>query len=325
MREEVCRLLGAPAFILPYFHVFATAEEMRVVAAVGADPRDASAVAALLGGTDDEVQALLRQAYRHWLLNREMRDGAARYCIGRFYDVLNWFCLFGNYHVLPARIREELDQWCFEEYLRKNDYFRKVMESPPEYADCHNEWILQLSEAEEMIDAASAIRLRPCDCKMLADRCDHSRDICLVLDKERVSDRTDGRDLSPDQAKSLLRALDKEGLIRTGGPPDWKTRGPSVICNCCTCCCYPFRAAERLGTKGRWPKSRFVARHEAVACAGCLRCVSRCPFHAFTAGAGDGARAARPRVILNPELCWGCGLCVSACPSHALHLDPIVA
>ena len=297
--------IGSPDFITPYLHFFATEEEMKLVTLIGQAGGPAPS------GVD---MTLLEQAYRSCLLDREEAGGSLSYRAGSFYAILKHFAQFGNYHVIPRPVRKKLDAWDFAEYLRRNDNFRKVIDTRPDYDACHNEWVLLAGEVEEMIDAATAIRLVPCDCKMLADNCSFSREICLILDRRLISDRTGGRDLDRDEAKQLIRSLENEGLMHTGGPPDWRDAGPSVVCNCCACCCYPFRASRLLDAKGKWPRSRYVAAHDAALCSSCGACVKRCHFGAFSAG--------RP-VSFDPEKCWGCGICASACPTHAIRMTEI--
>jgi Pyruvate/2-oxoacid:ferredoxin oxidoreductase delta subunit len=308
--------IESPDFITPYLHFFATEEEMRLVTHIGRAGHSAPSTV---------ESALLDRAYQLCLLDREEKEGSLSYRAGNFYNILKRFALFGNYHVIPRPARQQLDGWDFAEYVRRNDNFRKVIDTGPDYDSCHNEWVLLAGEVEEMIDAATAIRLLPCDCKMLADNCTHSREICLILDQRLISDRTGGRDLDRTEAKELIRTLEKEGLMHTGGPPNWRDTGPSVICNCCGCCCYPFRASRLLGAKGKWPKSRYVAAHDAALCSSCGACVKRCYFNAFSFSEGAAGPNAARRVSFDPELCWGCGICSSACPTHAIVMTEISA
>jgi Pyruvate/2-oxoacid:ferredoxin oxidoreductase delta subunit len=315
--DEFSAAIESPDFIKPFLHFFATQEEMKLVARIG------RAGGCSVPSTVEE--ALLDQVYKRHLLDREESNGSFSYTAGNFYNILKHFALFGNYHVIPSPVRRQLDAWDFAEYLGRNDNFRKVIDTRPDYDACHNEWVLLASEVEEMIDAATAIRLLPCDCKMLADNCTHSREICLILDRRLISDRTGGRDLDRHEAKQLISSLEKEGLMHTGGPPNWREAGPSVVCNCCGCCCYPFRASRLLGAKGKWPRSRYVASHDAALCSSCGTCVKRCYFGAFSFSSDTAEAAAGRRVTFDPQLCWGCGICASACPAHAIRMVAIPA
>ena len=180
------------------------------------------------------------------------------------------------------------------------------------------------------IEAAAHIALEPCDCRRLGEHCARPVDTCLWLDDlaQEALERGHGRRLSREEAKEVVRRADKAGLMHTGDAL-WRTRGLGAICNCCACDCYPFRAAQILGSKGTWPRSRYLARYDAAACNLCGACVKRCHFGAFF---HDGSRAvpAAPAggreklaVAYEPALCWGCGLCANTCPAGAITLEPL--
>ena len=84
------------------------------------------------------------------------------------------------------------------------------------------------------------------------------------------------------------------------------------ICNCCSDCCYLFRAQAVRETGRSWPLAEQVAAFDADVCTACLACVKRCPFEVFELVDG--------RVVQHAELCRGCGLCVDACRFGALEM-----
>jgi len=323
LEDNFSKVFAAPEFITPYLHFFAAETEMRLVVLLGKESLTAEDIAARMSGRTEEINGLLHEAFNRQIINQETKDGSIYYSASNFGSRLDNFCMFGNYTVIPRKVRKKLDEWCFEEYLKRNDYFKKVIDADPEYDNCHNEWVLLLDEVEALIDAAPVIRVLPCDCKMMADNCDYSREICLTLDPKRITDRTGGRDLTKEEAKQLVRKLDREGLMHTGGPPNWKEAGPSVVCNCCSCCCYPFRAAKQLGTKGKWPKARYVAELDREKCISCGLCAGRCHFAAFNVDKVDQTAGLKKAISFNADLCWGCGLCVNTCPVQAIRLVEI--
>lgn len=316
MSQELLKIFRAPEFIREYLHFFLTAEEMRLLPLLGAKALTAEEVAALWGQPADRVSGLLETAYRRQVLNREISEGLPRYKVGEFYDRLDSYSKFGNYYILPCKIRRQLEQWDFQEYLQKNDYFQLAVTGAPGYQQRYSEVVLLLQEAEEMVAAASVIRVVPCNCKMLSDNCSHSREICLTLDQKRVDERTGGRELTENEAIHLIRQLDKEGLVHTGAY-NWREVGPSFLCNCCSCCCFPFRAGMQLGTRGRWPKSHYLACYHKEKCRSCGLCARRCPFGAFRLD------QTQKLLTFNQELCWGCGLCANQCPGQAIEMKQI--
>jgi heterodisulfide reductase subunit A-like polyferredoxin len=92
---------------------------------------------------------------------------------------------------------------------------------------------------------------------------------------------------------------------------EWRERGLHAICNCCSCDCYPFRAAQELGTKGVWPKSHYIAQYNRERCNHCGACVKRFHFEAFYHDGSiiDIEEKLKKGVAVNLEKCLGCGLC----------------
>ena len=113
----------------------------------------------------------------------------------------------------------------------------------------------------------------------------------------------------------ILLAADKAGLMHTADVRD-DLAGTSSICNCCTDCCYPHLAADRLDVSETWPVRRYVARIDMDLCKACGRCGLRCPFEAIVCRSGG-----RPE--LDAALCRGCGLCATGCSADAIELLPL--
>lgn len=312
--EEFMRAFHVPGFVRPYLHLFAGRDEMQLVVSLNGKSMTAKEIASLLQISLAEMQASLEKACWRGILKREIRDGETFFTAATFYERLDSYAKYGNYHVIPKKVRRKLDKWCFEEYLRRNGGFNKAVSGEPGYEKSHSETVLLLQDVEKLIDSAASVRVLPCNCKMLADNCDFSREVCLELRRD-PGEGFEGRELSREEAKKLLRRLDREGLMHIAAPPEWNESACIHICNCCICCCYPLRAAQMLGTKGRWPKSLYTALYHREKCLYCGLCVKRCPNGAFY---GDGKS-----IAFDPDLCWGCGVCANACPGGAITMERI--
>ena len=96
-----------------------------------------------------------------------------------------------------------------------------------------NDTVMLLSEVEEMIDAATHIVVQPCDCRRLGQNCSRPVETCIWLDERALEalDRGQGRRLTAEQARQLLRRADKKGLMHTADG-DWRANGLHEICNC---------------------------------------------------------------------------------------------
>jgi ferredoxin len=137
-----------------------------------------------------------------------------------------------------------------------------------------------------------------------------------------VLDRGHGKRLTLAEAVDLLRWADGKGLMHTSDS-EWRTRGLHAICNCCACDCYPFRAALELGSKGAWPRSRYIAVHDREKCNSCGLCVQRCYFDAFFLDPAPEQPAGKTETDVRyaPGRCWGCGLCANTCPTEAITME----
>ncbi len=327
--DKFLALVQAPVEIKPHLHFFYSKEEIELITRLEHKKLQASEIAARMEAPAGETAALLESSYRRFAMDKEMKGGRVLYGAGTFYDRHGYCAIFENYHLLPHKLRQFLYEWCYREYLKRHDYFKKVLSGEPAYEHCHNDAVLLLEELEEMIAAAPVIRLFPCDCKIIADNCGHSREVCLWFSPEMIAERTRGqelgRELSREAALELVRSWDREGLIHTGGPFSWREKGPGVVCNCCACCCFPLRAARELGTKGKWPYSKYVARRDPSLCRHCGLCARRCRFQAFSLGKAAASTGSRKKrmVHFNPGLCWGCGLCAQTCPEKAITMVPV--
>lgn len=327
---NILTLVDAPAVVEPYLHFFYNKEEVQLIGKLKKEKLPAEEIALLMQKSTDETTDLLEKAYRRYVVNKEAADGGRDlYSLSLFYNRIGFASVFENYYILPRKLRVALDEWHFQEYVKLHDHFKTVKEGDPAYEQCHNDLVLLLDELEEMIEVAPVIRVLPCDCKMLADRCDHSREVCLWFSPEMIERKTRGQDLgwelTKEEALKLVRSINKEGLMHTGSPFNWREEGPTVVCSCCTCCCYPFRAAQELGTKGKWPYSRYIAKYDPSLCSHCGRCTKRCQFKAFTFSDEKvkvGNRE-KKKIHFEPELCWGCGLCAETCPEKAITMEPI--
>jgi len=205
------------------------------------------------------------------------------------------------------------------------------MRGQPVEGHLPNDDVLLFHEAEEMILAADAVAVQPCDCRRLGQRSKKPIDVCIGLgDAARYLVERDGiQALTTEQGLETLRRAHRKGLMHTGDAK-WRENGLYYVCNCCGIDCYPFRGGRALGSKGVWPRSRYVAVHDLDRCSSCGVCVKRCIFDAFERNSDEkvevivgGKRKMRRRVGFDAELCWGCGLCVSTCPDDAIVMKPL--
>ena len=311
----------------PYLHLMVDQDEMRLVVAVQGRDVTVEEAADLLGISPKRAADLLRHAYARHVVDQVLDEGVTRYKPGTFWHRLDHFAKFENWDDIPADDRQRINRRFLDEFIAKHraNVARKMQGLEAENA-LPNDTVLLLHEVEEMLAAATHIIVQPCDCRRLGQNCDRPVETCIWLDDAALAalDRGRGRRLTREEAIALVRRADRAGLMHTADS-EWRTRGLHAICNCCACDCYPFLAAQELGSKGVWPRSRYVAVHHPEVCNLCGACVKRCHFAAFshdgTVVEIDGK--AKKNVVYDPERCWGCGLCANTCPSAAIVMEPI--
>jgi Pyruvate/2-oxoacid:ferredoxin oxidoreductase delta subunit len=246
----------------------------------------------------EHVDELLRRAYRDGVLEL-LDESYERFRVATFYDRLGVFVIAqaSDYLSLPAETRTALDEWFFDAYAA----------GLPDDERPTGDRVLTLSQTLARIDETDQpIWLNPCDCRTLAGHCELPVDTCVTFRNgiNTVSHRGWSKPLTKAQAKAIVTQADADGLMHTVND--------SGICNCCSDCCYLFRAQAARGSGAVWPLAEQIAALDTDACIGCELCLRRCPFDAFSR---DGAA-----VALDPERCRGCGLCAETCPSDAIEM-----
>jgi len=284
-----------------------TADEIALVEAAQSSEFSAAEARAALDAytgakwSPSAVDELVSSAYRRGVL--ELADESlASYRVGTFYGRLSVFVVSqpDEYLALPPETRAALDAWCF------NSYVTSLGDEPRPTGDR----VLSLDETLDVIDAVDRqIWLNRCDCRTLAGECDKPTDTCVTFKNgiNTLSHRGWSKPLTKDEAKAVVVRANRAGLMQTVND--------NGICNCCSDCCYLFRAEAMRGSVQLWPAAEKLAALDEDACIGCGACIKRCPFDAFVLD-GD-------RVVHHPELCRGCGLCVDVCTSSAISMVPL--
>jgi Pyruvate/2-oxoacid:ferredoxin oxidoreductase delta subunit len=308
----VAAMVDAPDFVTPWLDRFYDQEDAELILAAGA----AAHGAALTGGDGgaalagvDEVR--LDRAVRRAILDR---DPSGAYAPAGFHARLEIWAMFEGWKDVPLAVHRRLADWdvdCYAQKIRADVEATRDGHPGDSYAARYS-YIL-LHEAEAMVAGQDHIYLWPCDCRSIVGKCRKSRDVCLRFE----NDRGLGWEISRERAVAILRSADKAGLVHTSDLQD-DVKNSSSICNCCTDCCYPHLAADRLDVADAWPVRRYVAGIDMDLCKACGRCGLRCPFAAIVCRT-DG----RPE--FDAAVCRGCGLCATGCSADAIELLPLAA
>ena len=326
--EQLAETLGAWAEARPYLAYIYDEQEMRLLLAMRGRAVTVEQAAGLLGISPESAAALLQRALSRHVVDRETENGIVVYSQGAFGARVDHCAKYdARWDDIPLDDRRAIDRRFLDEFIAKHRAnVERKMQGPEAENALPNDTVMLLGEVEGMIEAAEHVAVQPCDCRRLGQYCERPVETCIWLDDGALEalERGYGRRLSKEQAIDLVRRADKAGLMHTADS-EWRERGLHAICNCCACDCYPFRAAQELGSKGAWPKSRYVAVYDRERCNLCGACVRRCHFEAFYHDGStveiDGKE--KNEVRYESERCWGCGLCANTCQSGAIVMESL--
>lgn len=299
---EFFETFEVPDVARPVVDVWVTPQEVAFIEALPSREFDVdTARTALLASTShdrtrDQTREFLRGAYRRGILR--LRDETfSEFEIATFYTRLDIFAVTEpeTFGALSAETRSALDAWFLGAYV----------ESLGDDAVPTSDRVVTLDDALAFIDTVDRpIWLNRCDCRTLAGECDQPVDTCITFRSgiNTLSDRGWSTPLTKAEAKDVVRRANRAGLMQTVNDDG--------ICNCCSDCCYLFRAQAARGSGVEWPLVTSVALINIAECIECGACVARCPFGALELDV-HGVRR-------HDELCRGCGLCAQSCPTSAI-------
>ncbi|MDR3365197.1 MAG: 4Fe-4S binding protein [Clostridiales Family XIII bacterium] len=314
IEEAFHKIYETPELVKPWAYKIVTEEEEALIRFLAGRPKSAAEVAGHFGISPEEAARRLASAYHRANIHKS-RENNELYMPATLYDRLGYFTQYEQeaWRTIPEGERAKIDVWYVEAFAElmkqrieeQGDRFHRDAVMPIETA------IKEIADIYE--EKQSPYYVVPCNCRTTANLCDFSRDTCVANNRGANTqwDRGYGREVTLGELNELMRAADKEGLMHT-------VDRSGHICNCDTCCCYEFRGAGILGSKGLWPRVPYVAAFDAEKCVNCGLCAKRCHFGAFSRGAGG-------RIGFDPSLCWGCGICETACPASAIRTVPLPA
>jgi ferredoxin len=310
--SRLAEVVRAPDFVRPWLDRFYDADDVELVLALADGPLSEHDLADALGSGGRDLRLRLERAHRRSILDLSDEGVSA----ASFLDRSALWAQFEGWKDVPDTVRAQLADWWLAHYAESvRETLTRFRDGHPDPGPDADYAYLLLSEAEDLVRGQERVYLWPCDCRTLKGDCDHSIYNCIRF----ANDRDLGWEISRERAVEILREADGAGLTHTdyvglGGESD-----PHAICNCCTCCCQPHLAAERLGVGDIWPRRRYVARLVPDACTLCGRCTERCPFGALSIDEGGHGDAT---LVLMAAECRGCGLCATGCPEGAVTMEP---
>lgn len=278
-----------------------------------------------LGAFDDSVHTLMNESF---LFQWDIQNGKPRFVRSYLFKMTMAHGLEFESSLLATALTDWFN------ILREGGVDRVPMSSP-EYRAIPSEAILTGSNAygsiplnleipdtrevvtydivSEMVKNAHLIIVINCFCRsskklMHTRTCDHPLETCILFDKlaEDTLKWGEGRIISADEALRIVKDCRAKGLMTQIS----NSKEPSILCNCCACCCGVIGGYERKRYVGGKP-SRFRISVDPLKCQGCGVCTGICPIHSI--GMSNG------KANVDDTKCVGCGLCAEHCSSGALH------
>jgi formate hydrogenlyase subunit 6/NADH:ubiquinone oxidoreductase subunit I/predicted transcriptional regulator len=318
LSEQLAEQIGAgdSKLIPAIFDVLTDENEARLLLAAS-PPATMQEISEKTGIGADDVEKMIDPLFRKGLLFKSKKTDATRY-----YRVRHLLQMHDATAVANDPHQRMLDLW--KEYMATEWHefgkkFEKMLPTsvlrviPVNVTVEANAQILAFEDVRSLIDNAKNLAVTRCSCRVVDGACGQPLEVCIQLDRaaDYAIERGTGRQLSREEAMSMLRMCEEEGLIHVA--ENRKSQG-NVICNCCRDCCLNWTSV-RTGLGKFVAPSRFRASVDAGDCNGCELCVDACFFDALSMEADDGLAR------VDADKCMGCGVCQVVCPTEAVHMQ----
>ena len=175
--------------------------------------------------------------------------------------------------------------------------------------------VMPYEQMGPLIEATNKIAVAHCPCRMSATilgrtDCHHSLEVCIKYDEmaEFVIDGGLAREISKDEALSILSNSEKEGLVHMVDNAQGQIKH---TCNCCGHYCWNVGILRRRKVPRDMLMAVYFIRDTFLdECIGCSACAEICPV--------DAVVMVNDRPVVDQNWCIGCGVCAVSCPSGVI-------
>ena len=306
--EGIVDIVGAPAAVLPWLDRFYDDRDAALLEVLAAGPMSVCSLAAESAAFDPAT--VLRAHRRAVVTIVDERDPGSRVEVAPFWERFGYWILFEGWRDIPDEAQGAISEGYLQYYT--DDIAVAVADvkaGRPISDDTDPYHYVLYREAQDLARGSQRAFVRPCPCRRTFKHCDAPVDVCLWFEED---ERGVGWEISRERALELLAEAERAALTFTSNATE--PGSASWICCCCSDCCLPILAAEKLDAAALWPGRRHVMTVDHDLCTRCRACVKRCPFDALTMdGKGkDGV------LKLDADACRGCGVCETSCKDGAI-------
>lgn len=291
-----------------------TPEEAEIACVMGLKPETTEAVAQRIQRDPGEMADMLERMSKKGLIFRTEKEDRILYS-GAAFVVGIW-----EYHVkrmdreFAKKKARYLKEGFYNELHRGEGQSAFLRVIPVAKSVDNDLGVHSYEEVRSLIRQQKLISVTDCICRvkagLLGNPCKKPVETCLAFGAgaKFYIDNGWGREISVDEALSIMDSCDREGLVLSPS----NSQRPVAVCACCSCCCDFLHSLKRFERPALVANAAFCARVDEAACEGCETCVDRCQMEAIDMD--DGL------AVVHSDRCIGCGLCVSTCPAEALKL-----
>lgn len=310
--KNLQKYVKAPGFILTWLDRFYEPFEISIIETLSQQPMGAASLQNVMNLDEKALE-------RFFLRGILLKDKSGNLVPADFHARYDIWALFEGFKDLPDAIRDSLNQWELDHYIRSHEkdveQIRQTSRLDPEK---NIPRYLLLEETYDVLDEVAHVYLWPCNCRSMMQACKKLIYTCLRFDNSQGQ----GYEISREKAKEIVKTANKKGLMQSGElGRDKDGNFTGAICNCCPDCCFPHLLARDLKAEKIWPKSRYTVEWIQDACSFCGLCAKRCPFKAFVYD--KKIEDKQTRLTFSRELCRGCGLCAVTCPTNAIEMNAL--
>lgn len=191
--------------------------------------------------------------------------------------------------------------------------------------------ILPFEVLEEQLSKVTpqAFAIIPCGCREVSRlsnaQCERTTEnFCVAVGgwAEELNSKGYGRKVTSNELMPVFESAEKAGLVHQVA--NMQEGDPTLICNCCPCCCPYLRSyIYSGGSTGATAKSNFRPECNSSLCRLCEKCSQLCPVDAIYHHFPHQEDGKDDYMLIRHDICLGCGICASNCPNSAISLRKV--